>query len=141
MATEVLAAVLNVGKGKCSIAWHHLRGLGDANSLPMGAVLDLDLCDPRVEYTPFLTMLTKIPSTQTNTNSNTRLGGPHQKLANRYSRLNSPLRRSLPNKRHILPHSKYPRHPPKITKRTPLVRPSSYTPPVTTNNSLSPRPS
>jgi ribonuclease P/MRP protein subunit POP1 len=49
MATEVLSAVLKVGKGTCSKVWQHLRGLGDATNLPIGAVLDLNLCDPRIE--------------------------------------------------------------------------------------------
>ena len=49
-ATEVLFAVLKAGKGTCSKVWNQLRGLGDAGNLPLGAVLDLDLCDPRIEY-------------------------------------------------------------------------------------------
>jgi ribonuclease P/MRP protein subunit POP1 len=52
LATEVLFAVLKVGKGTCTKVWNQLRGLGDAASLPIGAVLDLDLCDPRIEYSP-----------------------------------------------------------------------------------------
>lgn len=52
LATEVLFAVLKVGKGTCSKVWNQLRGLEDAASLPIGAVLDLDLCDPRIEYVP-----------------------------------------------------------------------------------------
>ena len=50
MASEALFAVLKVGKGTCSKVWNQLRGLDNATSLPLGAVLDLDLCDPRVEY-------------------------------------------------------------------------------------------
>ena len=49
MASEALFAVLKVGKGTCSKVWNQLRGLDNATSLPLGAVLDLDLCDPRVE--------------------------------------------------------------------------------------------
>jgi ribonuclease P/MRP protein subunit POP1 len=52
MATEVLFAVFKVGKGACSKAWNQLRGLGEPGILPTGAVLDLDLCDPRIEYIP-----------------------------------------------------------------------------------------
>lgn len=49
-ATEALFAVLRVGKGACSKVWSQLRGLNDVATLPLGAVLDLDLCDPRIEY-------------------------------------------------------------------------------------------
>jgi ribonuclease P/MRP protein subunit POP1 len=49
LATEVLHAVLKVGRGTCMKTWNQLRGLNDATSLPLGAVLDLDLCDPRIE--------------------------------------------------------------------------------------------
>ena len=52
LATEVLFAVLKVGKGTCSKVWQQLRGLGEAISLPLGAVIDLDLCDPRIESCP-----------------------------------------------------------------------------------------
>ena len=50
LSTEVLFAVLNVGKGVCSKVWEQLRGLGDPGSLPIGAVLNLDLRDPRTTY-------------------------------------------------------------------------------------------
>lgn len=49
MATEALFAILKVGKGGSSKVWNQLRGLSDPTSLPLGAVLDLDLCDPRIE--------------------------------------------------------------------------------------------
>lgn len=52
LATEVLFAVLKVGKGTCTKVWDQLRGLSDAASLPLGVVLDLDLRDPRIEYYP-----------------------------------------------------------------------------------------
>jgi ribonuclease P/MRP protein subunit POP1 len=52
MASEALFAVLKVGKGTCSKVWNQLRGLDNATSLPIGAALDLDLCDPRVESSP-----------------------------------------------------------------------------------------
>ena len=50
MATEVLFAILKVGKSPSLKVWHKLLGLGGPASLPLGAVLDLDLCDPRIEY-------------------------------------------------------------------------------------------
>lgn len=50
LATEALFAMLKIGKGPCSKAWQHLRGLGEPASLPMGALLNLDLCDPRITY-------------------------------------------------------------------------------------------
>jgi ribonuclease P/MRP protein subunit POP1 len=50
LSTEVLFAILKVGKGSSSKIWHQLRGLTDPGSLPLGAILDLDLCDPRIEY-------------------------------------------------------------------------------------------
>jgi len=50
LSSEALFAILKVGKGICSKVWNQLRGLDKATSLPIGAVLDLDLCDPRVEY-------------------------------------------------------------------------------------------
>jgi ribonuclease P/MRP protein subunit POP1 len=52
LATEVLAAVFRVGKGVSAKVWQHLRGLEDTSSLPIGAVLDLNLSDPRIEYGP-----------------------------------------------------------------------------------------
>jgi len=52
LSTEVLFAVLNVGKGVCSKVWEQLSGLRDPGSLPLGAVLNLDLRDPRTAYTP-----------------------------------------------------------------------------------------
>jgi ribonuclease P/MRP protein subunit POP1 len=50
MATEALFAILKVGKGESAKVWNQLRGLSDPMSLPLGAVLDLDLRDPRIEY-------------------------------------------------------------------------------------------
>jgi ribonuclease P/MRP protein subunit POP1 len=52
LSTEVLFSVLNVGKGVCSKLWEQLKGLGDPGSLPLGAVLNLDLTDPRTTYPP-----------------------------------------------------------------------------------------
>jgi ribonuclease P/MRP protein subunit POP1 len=49
MATEALFAILKTGKDPSSKVWNKLRGLTDPTSLPLGAVLDLDLCDPRIE--------------------------------------------------------------------------------------------
>jgi ribonuclease P/MRP protein subunit POP1 len=49
LATEVLSAVLKTGKGTSAKVWYNLRGLGDAACLPIGAVLDLNLSDPRIE--------------------------------------------------------------------------------------------
>jgi len=57
-ASEVLFAILKVGKNACSKVWHKLAGLGDPAALPLGAVLDLDLCDPRIEYEYLLCHLT-----------------------------------------------------------------------------------
>jgi len=53
LASEVLFAVLKVGKGNCTKIWNQLRGLEDASTLPLGAVIDLNLCDPRIEYLRF----------------------------------------------------------------------------------------
>jgi ribonuclease P/MRP protein subunit POP1 len=53
LATEVLSAVFRVGKGVSAKVWQHLRGLDDASSLPIGAVLDLKISDPRIEYDQF----------------------------------------------------------------------------------------
>jgi len=49
IATEALFAILKVGKGASSKIWNQLRGLSGPTNLPLGAVLDLDLCDPRIE--------------------------------------------------------------------------------------------
>jgi ribonuclease P/MRP protein subunit POP1 len=54
LATEALFAILKVGKGACSKVWQQLRGLGEPATLPLGAVLDLDLSDPRIAYSPDL---------------------------------------------------------------------------------------
>ena len=58
LATEVLFAVLKVGKGTCTKVWNQLRGLVEAGNLPLGSVLDFDLCDPRIEYCPSQNSLT-----------------------------------------------------------------------------------
>jgi ribonuclease P/MRP protein subunit POP1 len=52
LSVEALYSILKVGKGSSYKTWNHLRGVPDSSSLPMGAVLDLDLCDPRREYSP-----------------------------------------------------------------------------------------
>ena len=53
LASEALQAILKVGKGTCGKIWNQLCGLDNATSLPIGAVLDLDLRDPRVAYFRF----------------------------------------------------------------------------------------
>jgi ribonuclease P/MRP protein subunit POP1 len=50
MANEVLSAVLKVGDGACAKIWNQLRGIHGPKCLPMGAVIDLNLRDPRIEY-------------------------------------------------------------------------------------------
>lgn len=59
-ATEVLFAVLRVGNTPCSEVWNKLRGLRDTGNLPLGSVLDLDLSDPRTEYSHSATLLIKL---------------------------------------------------------------------------------
>ena len=49
LGVEALYSILKVGKSSSYKIWNQLRGLNDSPSLPMGAVLDLDLCDPRIE--------------------------------------------------------------------------------------------
>ena len=58
-STEALFAILKPGKGTSEKLWNELRGLTSPGNLPIGAVLDLDVCDPRIEYPlPSLTILT-----------------------------------------------------------------------------------
>jgi hypothetical protein len=70
LSTEVLFSVLNVGKGVCSKIWEQLKGLGDPGSLPLGAVLNLDLTDPRTTY-PLLTLKTLMYKVSRLENENT----------------------------------------------------------------------
>jgi len=63
LATEALFTILKPGKGASSTIWNRLRGLSDPTSLPLGSLLDLDLCDPRIEYTaPFFQQILMIAS-------------------------------------------------------------------------------
>jgi ribonuclease P/MRP protein subunit POP1 len=50
MANEVLFAVLKTEAGEGEKVWSQLRGVNEPKCLPMGAVIDLNLRDPRIEY-------------------------------------------------------------------------------------------